>query len=79
MSRHFKVFLKKHNLHMIDFYALRHSGATAKLRSTRDLKAVQGDMGHAKPEVYAAIVDEDRMHNAEVIEASVLSKIHLKS
>jgi hypothetical protein len=83
MSRHFKVFLKKHNLHMIDFYALRHSGATAKLRSTRDLKAVQGDMGHATPEmltkVYAAIVDEDRMHNAEVIEASVLSKIHLKS
>lgn len=68
---------------MIDFYALRHSGATAKLRSTRDLKAVQGDMGHATPEmltkVYAAIVDEDRMHNAEVIEASVLSKIHLKS
>ena len=43
----------------------------------------QGDMGHATPEmltkVYAAIVDEDRMHNAEVIEASVLSKIHLKS
>ena len=83
MSRHFKLFVKEHDLHMIDFYALRHSGATAKLRGTRNLKAVQGDMGHATPEmltkVYAAIVDEDRVHNADVIEESVLAKIQQKT
>lgn len=83
MSKHFKSFVSVHNLHMVDLYSLRHAGATAKLRGTRNLKAVQGDMGHATPEmltkVYAAIVDEDRVHNAEVIETSVLSQIYLKS
>ena len=79
MSQRFKKFVRVHNLRMVDFYALRHAGATAKLRGTLNLKAVQGDMGHASPEmltkVYAAIVDEDRAHNAEVIEKSVKSQV----
>lgn len=82
LSKHFKKFLVAHNLRMVDFYSLRHSGATAKLRGTRNLKAVQGDMGHASPEmltkIYAAIVDEDRVHNADVIESAVLSLVQAK-
>lgn len=82
LSKHFKKFLAAHDLRVVDFYSLRHSGATAKLRGTKNLKAVQGDMGHASPEmltkVYAAIVDEDRVHNADVIESAVLSQVHRK-
>ena len=82
MSRRFKHFSVAAGLPVVNFYSLRHSGATAKLRGTRNLKAVQGDMGHSTPEmltkVYAAIVDEDRVRNAEVIETSVLAKVHPK-
>ena len=82
MSKHFKHFMQENNLHLVNFYSLRHAGATAKLCGTRNLKAVQDDMGHATPDmltkVYAAIVDEDRVHNAEVIETSVLAKVHPK-
>ena len=47
------------------FHSLRHTSVTYKLKlSGGDIKAVQGDSGHAQAdmvtEVYGHIIDEDR-------------------
>lgn len=72
LSKRFKGFTSKHKLRDVDFYSLRHTSATEKLRATHDVKAVQGDMGHARADmtqnVYSEIVDEDRRNNAILIE-----------
>lgn len=52
------------------FHSLRHTSVTYKLKlSGGDIKAVQGDSGHAQAdmvtEVYGHIIDEDRRKNAE--------------
>ena len=64
MLKRFKKLLREHGLRQVDPYSLRHSCATAKLRASRDIKAVQGDMGHSSTDmllnVYADIVDEER-------------------
>lgn len=51
------------------FHSLRHTSVTYKLKlSGGDIKAVQGDSGHAQAdmvtEVYGHILDEDRRKNA---------------
>ena len=51
------------------FHSLRHTSVTYKLKlSGGDIKAVQGDSGHAQvdmvTEVYGHILDEDRKKNA---------------
>ena len=53
------------------FHSLRHTSVTYKLKlSGGDIKAVQGDSGHAQAdmvmEVYGHILDEDRRKNAVV-------------
>ena len=55
------------------FHSLRHTSVTYKLKlSGGDIKAVQGDSGHAQAdmvtEVYGHILDEDRRKNAELME-----------
>ena len=69
IDRAFKKIAKKIGMEIVDFYSLRHSGATAKLRATRDIKAVQHDMGHGSPDmllkIYATICDEDRQYTAK--------------
>ncbi len=55
------------------FHSLRHTSVTYKLKlSGGDIKAVQGDSGHAQAdmvtEVYGHILDEDRKKNAQLIE-----------
>jgi integrase len=57
------------------FHSLRHSSTTYKLKLNHgDLKATQGDTGHAELDmitnVYAHILDEDRKVNAQKFEAS---------
>lgn len=57
------------------FHSLRHSSCTYKLKLNHgDLKATQGDTGHAEmdmiTDVYAHILDEDRKVNAQKFEAS---------
>ena len=52
------------------FHSLRHSSTTYKLKLNHgDLKATQGDTGHAEidmiTKVYAHILDEDRKVNAQ--------------
>ena len=55
------------------FHSLRHISVTYKLKlSGGDIKAVQGDSGHAQAdmvtEVYGHIIDADRRKNAELME-----------
>jgi len=58
----------------VTFHSLRHSSSTYKLKLNRDLKATQGDTGHASSEmltnIYAHILDEDRKVNAQRFESS---------
>lgn len=64
------------------FHSLRHTSVTYKLKlSGGDIKAVQGDSGHAQTdmvtEVYGHILDEDRRKNAELIENAFYNKKNL--
>ena len=62
------------------FHSLRHTSVTYKL-SGGDIKAVQGDSGHAQAdmvtEVYGHIIDEDRRKNAERMENAFYNKENL--
>ena len=66
------------------FHSLRHTSVTYKLKlSGGDIKAVQGDSGHAQAdmvtEVYGHIIDEDRRKNAERMEnAFIIRKILIR-
>ena len=65
------------------FHSLRHTSVTYKLKlSGGDIKAVQGDSGHAQAdmvtEVYGHIIDEDRRKNAELMENAFYNKENLK-
>ena len=64
------------------FHSLRHTSVTYKLKlSDGDIKAVQGDSGHAQAdmvtEVYGHIIDEDRRKNAELMENAFYNKENL--
>ena len=64
------------------FHSLRHTSVTYKLKlSGGDIKAVQGDSGHAQAdmvtEVYGHIIDEDRRKNAEMMENAFYNKENL--
>jgi integrase len=65
----FSKLIKKNNLPKVVFHSLRHTSTTYKLKlSGGDIKAVQGDTGHAQAtmvtERYAHILDDDRRVNA---------------
>ena len=69
----FERLKKKAELPNVVFHSLRHSSTTYKLKLNHgDVKATQGDTGHAQPdmvtEVYAHILDEDRKINAQKFE-----------
>lgn len=69
IEKAFKELKERVELPDVVFHSLRHSSTTYKLRlSNGDLKAVQGDTGHAEigmiTKVYAHILDEDRKNNA---------------
>ena len=69
ISRSFKALIRKNNLPDVVFHSLRHSSTTYKLKlNNGDMKAVQGDTGHAQlkmvSDVYSHILDEDRRNNA---------------
>ena len=64
------------------FHSLRHTSVTYKLKLRGgDIKAVQGDSGHAQAdmvtEVYGHIIDEDRRKNAERMENAFYNKENL--
>ena len=65
------------------FHSLRHSSTTYKLKLNHgDLKATQGDTGHAEVDmitrIYAHILDEDRKINAQKFESSFYSNPDLR-
>ena len=66
------------------FHSLRHSSTTYKLKLNHgDLKATQGDTGHAEidmiTKVYAHILDEDRKVNAQKFETAFYSNPDLRN
>jgi integrase len=69
-KKHFDALKRNINLPNVVFHSLRHSSTTYKLKlSGGDIKATQGDTGHAQVEmvtkVYSHILDEDRKVNAQ--------------
>lgn len=65
------------------FHSLRHSSTTYKLKLNHgDLKATQGDTGHAEIDmitsIYAHILDEDRKVNAQKFETAFYSNPDLR-
>lgn len=65
--------IEEHHLPRVVFHSLRHTSTTYKLKlSGGDIKAVQGDTGHAQAtmvtERYAHIMDDDRRQNARRLE-----------
>ncbi len=71
--KEFEYLREKAGLPRVVFHSLRHSSTTYKLKLNHgDLKATQGDTGHAQIDmitsVYAHILDEDRKVNAQKFE-----------
>ena len=71
--KHFDKLKQSKGLPNVVFHSLRHSSTTYKLKlSGGDIKATQGDTGHAQVEmvtkVYSHILDEDRRTNAQKFE-----------
>ena len=79
----FNRLKKNAGLPDVVFHSLRHSSTTYKLKLNKgDIKATQGDTGHAQPdmvtEVYAHILDEDRKVNAQRFEAGFYARTDLR-
>ena len=75
IAKEFEKLKKKANLPNVVFHSLRHSSTTYKLKLNHgDLKATQGDTGHAQidmiTDIYAHILDEDRKINAQKFETA---------
>ena len=71
-----------YNLPPVVFHSFRHSSVTYKLKlNGGDIKAVQGDSGHAQvdmvTDVYSHILDDDRRKNAELFEEAFYEKKNL--
>lgn len=78
INRMFNKLIRENNLPKVVFHSLRHTSTTYKLKlSGGDIKAVQGDTGHAQAtmvtERYAHIMDDDRRLNAERMEKEFYS------
>lgn len=73
INRAFNKLISENGLPKVVFHSLRHSSITYKLKlNGGDMKAVQGDSGHAQvkmvADVYSHIIDDDRRLNAERLE-----------
>ena len=71
--KEFEKLREEAELPRVVFHSLRHSSTTYKLKLNHgDLKATQGDTGHAEIDmitsIYAHILDEDRKVNAQKFE-----------
>jgi len=80
----FNKLIKDNGFPHVVFHSLRHSSITYKLKLNHgDLKATQGDMGHAQIDmitsVYAHILDEDRKINAQKFESAFYANPDLRS
>lgn len=79
----FQKLKEKAKLPDVVFHSLRHTSTTYKLKLNHgDLKATQGDTGHAEidmiTKVYAHILDEDRRINAQKFEEAFYANPNLR-
>lgn len=84
IEKEFLELKQKVGLPNVVFHSLRHSSTTYKLKLNHgDLKATQGDTGHAEidmiTKVYAHILDEDRKINAQKFECAFYSNPDLRN
>lgn len=84
IEKEFLNLKEKAGLPNVVFHSLRHSSTTYKLKLNHgDLKATQGDTGHAEidmiTKVYAHILDEDRKINAQKFESAFYSNPDLRN
>lgn len=75
LTKHFQKLLEICDMPKVTFHSLRHSSITYKLILTGgDIKAVQGDSGHAQAdmitELYGRILDKNRKIGAERFESA---------
>lgn len=82
IRKRFIKLIKENDLPEVVFHSLRHTSVTFKLKlNGGDIKAVQGDSGHAQvnmvTDVYSHIIDEDRKRNAELFEEAFYGKKNL--
>ena len=72
IAKMFEDFIQENNLRRVVFHSLRHSSTSLKLKlSGGDIKAVQGDTGHAQSnmvtDVYSHIMNDDRKRLARKV------------
>ena len=84
INKEFEKLRESTGLPKVVFHSLRHSSTTYKLKLNHgDLKATQGDTGHAETDmitkVYAHILDEDRKVNAQKFETAFYAKPDLRN
>ena len=82
IRKRFAKLIQENDLPKVVFHSLRHTSVTYKLKlNGGDIKAVQGDSGHAQvnmvTDVYSHIIDEDRKRNAELFEEAFYGKKNL--
>lgn len=80
IAKMFKSFIQENNLPLVVFHSLRHCSTGLKLRlSGGDIKAVQGDTGHAQAnmvtDVYSHIMTDDRIRLAQNMESQFFAPI----
>lgn len=84
IDRWFYDLIEQHSLRPVVFHSLRHSSTSLKLKLSRgNIKAVQGDTGHAEArmvtDTYAHGFDEDRKLIAKEMDTGFFSKVGDKS
>jgi integrase len=80
VAQKLKSFCTAHGLKPVVFHSLRHSSTSLKLKiSGGDIKAVQGDTGHAQSDmvtdVYAHIMNDDRRRLAQQMDTQFFSSV----
>lgn len=82
IRRELKELITKHDLPPVVFHSFRHASITYKLKlNGGDIKAVQGDSGHAQAtmvtDFYSHILDDSRIMNAQLFKEVFYGKNHL--
>lgn len=83
IAKEFAEFIRENDLKKVVFHSLRHSSTSLKLKlSGGDIKAVQGDTGHAQSnmvtDVYSHIMNDDRKRLARKMDAEFFSPAEKK-
>lgn len=78
INKSLRRLIKANNLPPVVFHSFRHASVTYKLRlNGGDIKAVQGDTGHAQAKMvtdtYSHILDDVRQHNAALFQKAFYS------